>query len=51
MYRCKSGRHVWFNKEDADKCCDPNYVRILNVQTVNGKTYFSRSWMLKEEVS
>lgn len=29
MYKCNSGNHVWFNKADADKCCDPNWRRVL----------------------
>jgi hypothetical protein len=29
MYQCKSGRHVWFSQDDADKCCDPQYRHIL----------------------
>ncbi len=22
MHQCKSGRHWWLNKSDADKCCN-----------------------------
>lgn len=28
MHVCKSGRHWWLNKEDAEKCCN-GYRRIL----------------------
>lgn len=29
-YPCKSGKHFWFEKKDADKCCN-GFKRILNV--------------------
>jgi hypothetical protein len=31
MHPCKSGRHWWTDKEDADKCCDPQWRRVLAV--------------------
>lgn len=27
-YKCKSGRHAWLNRGDADKCCN-GYRRVL----------------------
>lgn len=29
MYRCRSGRHTWFEREDAEKCCSPEWERVL----------------------
>ena len=28
-WRCKSGQHLWVEKEDADLCCQPNCYRIM----------------------
>lgn len=33
MNTCKSGRHTWTAKEDADKCCN-GWHRELRVATV-----------------
>ncbi len=29
---CRSGRHAWFDQEDADRCCDSRYRRTLRLQ-------------------
>ncbi len=34
MYFCKSKKHVWSNKEDAEKCCN-GYKRVLVVRNIN----------------
>jgi hypothetical protein len=26
---CVSGRHAWFDKADAEKCCNPRWRRAL----------------------
>lgn len=31
MYKCRTGKHWWIYVEDADKCCDPQWERILLV--------------------
>lgn len=33
VYRCRSGRHVWFHREDAQKCCN-GHEHILHVGEV-----------------
>jgi hypothetical protein len=40
---CRSGRHAWFDQEDADRCCDPRYRRELRLQG----TYARRLWVLE----
>jgi hypothetical protein len=39
--RCRSGRHTWFEQEDADRCCDPRYRRELRLKG----TYARRVWV------
>lgn len=31
LFACKSGRHHWLLSQDAAKCCDPDWMRILRV--------------------
>src|SRR5262245_49669047 len=38
MHPCKSGRHTWFNADDA-QCCDPAWRRILVVCEVRDATH------------
>lgn len=40
-YECKTKRHVWFNREDAEKCCN-GYKRILVVDSPNAGHF---EWM------
>lgn len=54
MHTCKSGRHVWFNKDDADKCCN-GYTRILVIgggsnQQIVGSIRMGRAWIKTKEV-
>lgn len=35
MYRCKSGKHWWLSKEDAEKCCN-GYKRVLCIGDIQG---------------
>lgn len=32
MYRCQSGRHWWLSAESAERCCNPEWRRVLVVQ-------------------
>lgn len=29
MYQCKSGNHWWLSAENAERCCNPEWRRIL----------------------
>jgi hypothetical protein len=29
MPQCRSTKHNWLTQEDADKCCDPDWHRIV----------------------
>lgn len=31
MPKCRSGRHYWTRPEDAEKCCNPKWRRVLLV--------------------
>ncbi len=31
MTYCNSGRHAWLNPDDAEKCCHPEWQRVLLV--------------------
>lgn len=31
MHLCRTGRHAWLSPEDAAKCCDPAWRRVLAV--------------------
>lgn len=32
MFTCQSGRHTWLNAADADKCCHPEWRRVLCIE-------------------
>jgi hypothetical protein len=46
--KCKSGKHEWTRKEDAEKCCN-GYERLVGVGLRNGKSYFQHYWSKIEE--
>lgn len=44
MPHCKSGRHYWLNKDDAEKCCN-GFRRCLDVvPSGSSTTIYYRSW-------
>lgn len=47
-YLCQSGRHEWDRREDAQKCCHPDWVqgqRIIKSLTGFGITYLGPHWI------
>lgn len=50
MHKCKTGKHYWLKKEDADKCCN-GYVRVLTFNSGNNQQRLvdgvnaGRAWM------
>jgi hypothetical protein len=52
---CCSGLHAWFDKADAEKCCDPGWRRVLLVNNMRGAetvrydedegVFFGRKWV------
>jgi len=56
MHKCKSGRHAWLNKSDAEKCCN-GWTRILVLNTpsaanqaydAKAQTSYGRAWIKTE---
>ena len=49
MFQCTSARHWWLSPEDAARCCDPQWRRVLvfgggaNPQRAGGVT-MGRAW-------
>ena len=50
MFLCQSGKHWWTRDEDAEKCCNPRYIRVLsfgsgdNTQMIDGQL-IGRVWI------
>lgn len=44
---CCSGKHVWSESGDAEKCCNPEWMRCMGVQTINDRTFIHRLWVKK----
>ena len=49
MPKCRSGRHYWSRSNDAEKCCNPKWRRVLLVgRDVGRKDVVGRSAAKKD---
>jgi len=49
--RCRTGRHVWTDPQDAARCCDPAYARILRVGGGGGRPlWFAHVWVRVDDL-
>lgn len=51
--KCRSGRHEWMSQDDADKCCHPDWVRVMDSKVM--MPYFNVvitfRWVKKQDLA
>ncbi len=44
---CTSGKHFWTDREDAEKCCHPDWKRCLRIRSLSGYGTIGNTYWLR----